>query len=255
MKYAVLSDVHANLEALDAVLAAARAAGVDRVVCLGDLTGYHADPNACIDRLREEGVLCVAGNHDRVATGAEDAVHFTGTARRAILWTRGQLTRERRRFLAGLPLTSVVDGQILLFHAALHPVVNTSVYLTTRERVARTFEVFLRSGLRLAFFGHTHHPLAYARRDGALRVHTAPDLPLDPGAYYLVNPGSVGQSRDADPRASFLLADTERRSVRFCRVEYDRAACMAKAARAGLLDPEPQRGRSLRRLGAFTNRG
>jgi predicted phosphodiesterase len=243
VRYAVLADVHANLEALDAVLAAAAAAGAARLVCAGDLVGYHADPEACVTRLREASALCVAGNHDRVAAGCDDGRRFGAAARRAALWTRTQLSAASRDFLSGLPLHRVVDGRFLVVHGALHPAPNADLHLSRDARVARSIQA-LRDGpwgVRLAFFGHTHRAVAHEACAGSVRSLEGPviDLPTRPEARFLVNPGSVGQPRDGDLRASFALVDITDAGValRFERVAFDREACLAKAARAGLLAP------------------
>jgi predicted phosphodiesterase len=245
VRYAVLADVHANLEALDAVLAAARAAGAARLVCAGDLVGYHADPEACVARLRDASAVCVAGNHDRVAAGCEDGRRFGAAARHAALWTRAQLSPQSRGFLSGLPLHRVVDGRFLVVHGALHPAPNADLHLSRDARVARSIQA-LRDGpwgVRLAFFGHTHRAVAHEACAGSVRSLEGPviDLRARPDARFLVNPGSVGQPRDGDLRASFALldiADGGAATVRFERVPFDREACLAKAARAGLLAPQ-----------------
>jgi predicted phosphodiesterase len=246
VRYAVLADVHANLEALDAVLAAVAASGAARLVCAGDLVGYHADPEACVERLRAASALCVAGNHDRVAAGCDDGRRFGAAARHAALWTRAQLSPESRAFLAALPLHRVVDGRFLVVHGALHPAPNADLHLSRDARVARSIQA-LRDGpwgVRLAFFGHTHRAVAHEACAGAVRSLEGPviDLLTRPEARALVNPGSVGQPRDGDLRAaSFALLDVttaDAVTVRFERVPFDRDACLAKAVRAGLLAPE-----------------
>jgi predicted phosphodiesterase len=244
VRYAVLADVHANLEALAAVLAAAEAAGAARVVCAGDLVGYHADPDACVERLRAASAICVAGNHDRVAAGLAEPTRFGVVARRAALWTRARLSAESRAFLAALPVHRVVDGRFLLFHGALHPTPNADLHLSSDVRVASSIQA-LRDGpwpVSLAFFGHTHRSVVHEAKGGARRSWEGPMIQLEEGARYLVNPGSVGQPRDGDPRAAFALFDTETETgggaVSFVRVPFDRGACLAKAERAGLLEPE-----------------
>jgi diadenosine tetraphosphatase ApaH/serine/threonine PP2A family protein phosphatase len=263
LRYAVLADVHANLEALDAVLDAARAAGAERVVCAGDLVGYHADPDAVIARLRAASALCVAGNHDRVAAGLAEPTRFGPVARRAVLWTRGRLSPESRAFLAALPLHALVDDRFLLFHGALNPGPDPDLHLSSHARVARSIQA-LRDGpwpVRLAFFGHTHRGVVHESHEaGGWCSKEGPMISLSEGACYLVNPGSVGQPRDGDARASFTVLDTEARSIRFFRVPFDVGACLAKAVREGLIaaDPRPPSGISrlverglaaLRRLG------
>jgi predicted phosphodiesterase len=241
VRYAVLADIHANIEALDAVLDAVRAEGVDRIVCAGDLVGYHADPDPCVTRLREAGAVCIAGNHDRVAAGVARPTHFGAAARDAILWTSAHLSAESRAFLAALPLFCVVDRKFLMVHGSLHPTPNADLHLSRDARVARSIQT-LREGpwtVGIAFFGHTHRAVVHEARGAGFRSREDPTVQLDPDAAYLINPGSVGQPRDGDPRAAFAIFDAEQGRVELRRVSFDREACLGKAARAGLL---PARG-------------
>jgi predicted phosphodiesterase len=253
LRYAVLADVHANLEALEAVLAAIASEGADRIVCAGDVVGYHADPEACVARLREAGVVCIAGNHDRVAAGIADASRFGAVARDAIAWTCAHLSPESKSFLASLPLHLVVDQRFLMFHGSLHPTPNADLHLSRDTRVARSIQA-LREGafpVKLAFFGHTHRAVAHEARGAGFRSREVPTVQLFSDATYLINPGSVGQPRDGDPRAAYALYDAERGLVRFRRVPFDREATLAKAAHAGLLAPSGAFARLRAALGRF----
>ena len=261
MKYAILSDVHASVEALSAVLADARAEGARSVVCLGDVVGYHADPEACIALLRAHDAIAIAGNHDRVAAGLAEPDDFGEAARRAILWTRARLSPDERAYLAALPLTRVVDGRFLLFHGALHPAPNADLHLSRAARVRCSMQALADGpwGVRLAFFGHTHRAAVHAARDG---VVASPDARagsaeggtvLSEGSHYLVNPGSVGQPRDGDPRAAYAIFDADAALLDLRRVPFDRAACSAKAAAAGLVAEEAPRG-AIARLVALARR-
>ena len=245
MRYAILSDVHANLEALTAVLEDARARGAERIVCAGDLVGYHADPEACVALLRARDAVCVAGNHDRVAAGLADPRDFGDLARRTAGWTRDHLGDESRAFLGSLPIARVVDARFLLVHGALHPRPNADLHLSSSARVRRSIEALEGGphGVRLAFFGHTHRAAVHGRRASARAVEGG-TVQLFVGEACLVNPGSVGQPRDGDPRAAYAIFDAEARAVSFVRVPFDRDACLAKAARAGLLAPAERRGLS-----------
>ena len=259
VRYAVIADVHTNLEALDAVLEAARARGADRIVCAGNIVGYHADPNAVIARLREASAICIAGNHDCVAAGLAEPTRFGAVARRAALWTRAHLSPEGRAFLAALPLHAVVDGRFLVFHGALTPSPDPDLYMNRDARISRSIQA-LRDGpfqVRLAFFGHTHRRAVHEAHGSAWRSREASMIELYSGAHYLVNPGSVGQPRDGDPRAAFCTfevgaAGHEPGVLRLCRVPFDSAACLAKTARAGLLpEPRPLAGAVRRGLAAL----
>ncbi|APR80566.1 Diadenosine tetraphosphatase [Minicystis rosea] len=238
MKYGILSDVHASLEALSAVLADARAAGVDRLVCLGDLVGYHADPEACVALLREHDVVAIAGNHDRVAAGLDQPDGFGEVARRAVLWTRDRLSEQSRAYLAALPITRIVDARFLIFHGALHPVPNPDLHLSSAARVKKSMQAFVYGpwGVRLAFFGHTHRSVVHEARGGEPWSWEGDSMALSEGSHHLVNPGSVGQPRDGDPRASYAIFDAGAGLVRFRRVPFDHEACFAKAVAAGLID-------------------
>ncbi len=214
LRYAILADVHGNLEALSAVLAAAAAEGAERFACAGDLVGYHADPDACIERLRAVAAVCVAGNHDRVAAGLAEPEGFGAAAGRAALWTRSRLSPRSRAFLAGLPVHRVVDGRFLLCHGALHPAPNADLHLSSHARVARSIEA-LRDGpwgVGLAFFGHTHRAAVHEARGGACRSREGvmAELSLSvPGALYLVNSGQ----RASGSRATAIPARRSRSST------------------------------------------
>jgi len=240
MKYAIISDLHANLEALKAVMLAIDNDGVDKVACLGDLVGYYADPNACLKLVREQEISCVAGNHDRIAAGLKEPVDCWDLARESLYWTRGQLTGEHLAFLGGLPLFKQMDQSFLMVHAALHPVPNEDRYLSNDAEVMKSFRVLIDepSKIQLCFFGHTHLPVVYEYQNGSLNTIRQGKVGLNPAAYYLVNPGSVGQSRDADPRASFLTFDSEQRVIWFHRIPYDRRTCYKKTRKAGLVFKE-----------------
>lgn len=239
MRYAVISDLHACAEALRAVLERADAEAVDRIVCTGDLVGYYTDPDECLQLLRARQAICIAGNHDRMTTG-QRPFRCNEWGLRAIHWTRRRMSQEDLEWLARLPLTEVIDEQFLLVHASLHPEPNDDNYLFTAAQAAHTFDR-LRTDwphLKLCFFGHTHHPVIYRWQDGELTPLPPEHQRLDAQAHYLINPGSVGQSRDQDLRASFVIFDSDDRSVRFFRVAFDVAARDRKAQRAGLLHRE-----------------
>lgn len=234
MKYALLADVHANAEALLAVLGALEAEHVDEIVCLGDVVGYGASPNECVRLLAHAGATSVAGNHDRAALGLRDMDSFGRAARRSMAWTKRALGAEAHEWLSTLPLARRVGRDLLLFHAALHPTLNDELHLSTLPRLERSLEVLAAGGrgARIGLFGHTHHPGVWRARSGAFGPAPGEQVALDEGAYYLVNPGSVGQSRDVDPRAAFAVLDTNAGMVRFRRVEYDLTLSRAKVAAA-----------------------
>lgn len=234
MRIAVLSDIHSNLEALDAVLARARAEDAERVYVLGDSVGYGADPAAVLERLSSlEDATLIAGNHDLAAVGRFDARWFNSVAAEAIVWTGEQLSGEARALLDELP--SRTDGtDPLLVHGS---VVDPVAEYVTNERIAGAS--FAAEAFDLCFFGHTHLPMMFTKRhDGGVRGEQLADATpvslADGVARVMVNPGSVGQPRDGDPRASFLIWDTTAGSVTVLRVPYEIETAQAKIRDAGL---------------------
>ncbi len=235
MRTAVISDIHANLEALTAVLARIEELKADETICLGDMVGYNANPNEVVDILRGLKTRCILGNHDAAAAGLEEPDNFNPVARAAVLWTRDQLTAENREFLRRLPREERVRD-FFIFHGAIH---DTDSYIFYREDAVENFRLLasLPYSPVLGFFGHTHARTALSELYGAISVSLSldtEDMELSPGKRYLINPGSVGQPRDNDPRASFLVYDGKRRMITFHRVEYDIRRCQDKIIRAGL---------------------
>ncbi|MDX1983528.1 MAG: metallophosphoesterase family protein [Bryobacteraceae bacterium] len=237
MRYAVISDIHANLEALTSVLESIESERIGRIVCLGDLVGYYANPNECIQILRDRGIACVAGNHDRVATGAKEPDRFGQAGKKAIYWTREVLLPDNRAWLEGLPIVTAADGRFLMVHAALYPEPNDELYVRTREQAAINLKALAdhSSKLPLCFLGHTHVPFLSRDRGRETTLETGEFHRLEPGARYLANPGSVGKPRDADPRASYLIFDSGELTIQFRRVDYDRETTLHKADQAGLI--------------------
>lgn len=232
MRYAIISDIHSNLEALTAVLARISGLKADAILCLGDIVGYNANPNECVEIVRHEGITCIIGNHDVRAAGLKEPDDFNVAAARAVLWTREQLTEENRKFLRELPAELTVND-FFLFHGMVH---NTDRYILTKQDLEQNFALLkkLDSKPSIGFFGHTHLRSAYSHSGKNFTIETAEELHLAASKHYLINPGSVGQPRDRDPRSSFLVHDTTDRTVDFFRVEYDIDACRDKVLRAGL---------------------
>ena len=239
MRYAVLSDVHANLEALTAVMGAAASHQIDRYLCLGDLVGYGADPAACIERLQGCGAVMVGGNHDLACIGMLDLDWFNEAARAALLWTREQLSFTALDGLRRLPLTTT-EGSCTMAHGTLrHP--ERFEYLVD---LAQALDTLTACRTLFCLIGHTHIPcvLEYERSTRRMTqiLTTAQELTEvsfrdDPEAVrYLVNPGSVGQPRDGDPRASYAVIDEERRRISVHRIPYNVDAAQRKIRDAGL---------------------
>jgi diadenosine tetraphosphatase ApaH/serine/threonine PP2A family protein phosphatase len=230
LKLGVLSDIHGNLEALQAVLAALRAAGAESFLCCGDVVGYGPDPGPCVAEVRGLGGPVAAGNHDWGVAGLVPPGHFNASARAAVAWTSTVLDRGDRDWLGALEL-SVAVGPDRLVHAAPSAPGEWEYVLTTRHAA---LELAGFDG-RVCFAGHTHRPMATGWRHGepAMRPEL-PDFRLEPGVRHFVNAGSVGQPRDGDPRACCLVYDDEAGTVKFLRVEYDVTTVQRKIRRAGL---------------------
>lgn len=227
MRRLVVSDIHSNLEAFRAVLD--DAGPVDEIWCLGDVVGYGPEPNGCVDLLRSQPHVCVAGNHDWATLGRLDLRDFNPDAREANLWNREQLTPENLAYLEKLPETFLEEGQFSLIHGSpRYPIWEYIIYPSTAEV---NFEY---TSTPYTFVGHTHTPVIFRlrERDGAQECEmTVPSLgaPVELGAEPLiVNPGSVGQPRDGDPRASYLILDTEALTVEHFRAEYPFEITQAK---------------------------
>ena len=238
MKLAIFSDVHANLEALQAVLQEISATTVDRIVCLGDVVGYNTNPNECVALLRKFDSLCVAGNHDRSVSGQITTEGFSVTAARAVAWTRRRIRVDTIDFLARLPLQASIQNHLVAVHGALHPDTGCEmVRLDNDEHRRLSFKALAAhpSGARICAFGHTHHLGIFELRDGLVRAHTDDEVVLCSDAYYLMNPGTIGQPRTADRRATYLVLDTVRQVVTVRRVEYDALIPLVKTWEAGLL--------------------
>jgi diadenosine tetraphosphatase ApaH/serine/threonine PP2A family protein phosphatase len=235
LRVAVLSDVHSNLPALEAVLGAVEKAGVDQLWCLGDLVGYGADPDACTALIRERSEVCLVGNHDLAVLGELDVSSFSETAKVAVEWTQGVASEETIGFLGGLE-PALDHGGFGLFHAS--PRDPVWEYVLSIDQAEAGLDA---QKQRIGLIGHSHVALYFTRPQGRPRpgyAHGAQAgdgalLDVDDGAW-LLNPGSVGQPRDGDPRAAWLELDTDEWTARFQRVPYDITAAAVSILAAGL---------------------
>jgi diadenosine tetraphosphatase ApaH/serine/threonine PP2A family protein phosphatase len=232
MRYLVISDLHGNLEALDATLASAEP--TDAILVLGDLIGYGADPNAVVERVRTlPDCTAIRGNHDKVGVGIDDVKAFNHLARRAIEWTAAELTSDNRDWVAALPQGPLtVDALVQICHGAPF---DEDVYIFDDLDAGRAMRAVTS---QVCLFGHTHVPAVFAF-DTELRVMGPPrgprfELQIEDGQTYLVNCGAVGQPRDGDPRAAHGILDTVTRTLTVTRVTYDLAKAQAKILAAGL---------------------
>ncbi len=234
MRYLVLSDLHANFEALNTVLESA-AGNYDRILCLGDLVGYGADPNAVTDWVRANTAVVVRGNHDRACAGLEDLAWFNPVARIAAEWTHHQLTPGNREYIAALPKGPISVENFQVMHGAP---LDEDEYMVQAADAGQAFPYLETS---LGFFGHTHLQGGFEWTRSHIRVIPRPGpgetefvLELDPDCAYLINPGSVGQPRDADPRAAYVLYDPEDKYIVYRRTPYDISAAQEKIHNAEL---------------------
>ena len=234
MRALILSDIHANLEALEAVLHDAQArGGFDVIWCLGDTVGYGPDPGACIDRIREFKLVAVAGNHDHAAVGLIDASDFNDTAKSAAKWTAKQVDAEQRNYLKSLPMVSV-QGQFTLVHGSLRdPIVE---YLLDRNSAAGTLALMETS---YCLVGHSHIPFVCCEVQENPEYPEFIEFPEDEPVALgyerrIINPGGVGQPRDRDSRPSYAMYNSDQSTIQRHRVTYDLAKTQKKMKAANL---------------------
>lgn len=235
MRLGIVSDIHANLEALESALQALDDGGVEQIVCLGDIVGYNANPRECIALVRERCRLAIKGNHERMVLGGSLAGLRKETID-ATTWTRSQLNQEEVEYLARLANQAVVEeaGALLVHGSPRDP----DEYILSDGIIDASLELFARDypEARVCFFGHSHFPMVLGPPDVHVRFHETQTVKLRPGRRYLVNPGSVGQPRDSCPLASCAIFDTDEDTVQVLRVEYDVETTKRKVREAGLAD-------------------
>jgi diadenosine tetraphosphatase ApaH/serine/threonine PP2A family protein phosphatase len=233
VRYLLVSDVHANFPAFQAVFN--DAPDYDVIWCLGDIVGYGPNPNECIERIKEEPHLCVVGNHDWGALGRSDLFVFNRDAREALLWTQGELLSDNRAFLADLSKTVNFEDYLLAHGSPREPIWE---YLLDAQRAK---DSFLATEFQIAFVGHTHLPLVFewieASRDARLLIPSLGEPLQLAERRLIINPGSVGQPRDGDSRAAYGLLDTEAQTFTFHRISYPIEITQARMRARGL----PQR--------------
>lgn len=257
MRYGVVSDIHGNLHALQAGLRVLSDAGVDEYLCAGDLVGYGPMPNECVATVAELGARCVAGNHDLIALGRLSDEWCSRLARDSLRWTGDELSGDSRGFLQQLPGVLVAPGGVVIAHGSLDDV---QQYVRDRqERMAQLRTLKRRHPTaHLLVLGHTHRRVAHGQLHGTVRPGRDGSVALARAERYLLNPGSVGQSRERRARSRFMVVDLERSYVRFYAVRYDVAGCRRALEQRGLpgwschVKPTPlrDRARTLRRAAA-----
>ncbi len=229
MRYGVISDVHSNLEALEVVLEALKAEKVDRLLCVGDLVGYGADPGPCLALIRKEVHHTVCGNHDWALTGKLSLEWFNEWARAGLEWTKRHLAASDAAYLNSLSLTWQ-DSQVTLAHGSVHEPEKFH-YVMNLQEARRSLAV---QATPVAFIGHTHVPGVFVQEGDRIGFERPQRLTISPLARHLVNVGSVGQPRDGDPRASYCLYDSDSGQLEFRRLTYPVARAQEKIRKAGL---------------------
>lgn len=235
MKYALVSDIHGNLEAFTEVLKKIKEEECEKIVCLGDIVGYGANPRECIALVRENNMATIAGNHDFACIGKTNINYFNSYAKEATLWTRKITTDEDKKFLNNLPLVDYHEN-FTVVHGTLY---SPELF----DYIQTTYDAYLSLQLlesQICFLGHSHVPITFFQGD-LISYTLNPVVKIEEGVKALINIGSVGQPRDDNPRASFATYDTDKMEVEIHRVEYDVEKTMAKILKAGLPPPLAER--------------
>ena len=230
MRYGIFSDIHSNLEALHACLAAFEKESIDKYLCIGDVVGYGANPGECINKVREISAFTCAGNHDWASVNLFPLDRFNPYAKEAVIWTKNNLLESGRVFLESLKLI-FEDNEITLVHGTLdHP--NEFNYLTDAYIAEETFKLM---NTHVCFVGHTHNPGIFSKDSrGHIYYRKENQMYLNDIDSYIVNVGSVGQPRDGNPDAAFCIYDTQKRSLEIKRVSYDIKSARSKIIDSGL---------------------
>lgn len=228
-KFAILGDIHSNIDALNVVLDDCRSQGVTDFLCTGDVVGYNACPHECLEIIRDLGCPVVMGNHDHYVSSVQNLEDFNPHAAAVIEWTREQLTEEEMNYLANLPFVKTTMG-ITLVHSTMDVPENFGYVFDHLQAEAH----FTHQVTPLCFHGHTHCPMIYEKQLSAVYRIDAQDFRLPIGRKYFVNVGSVGQPRDGDPRAAYAIYEPKSRALSFRRLDYDVAAAQERIRLAGL---------------------
>lgn len=218
MRYAIISDIHGNIEALQAVLNDIGSRSIDSIFCLGDIVGYYPDPEGCVELIKKHAQFCVAGNHDYAAIGKIDTRNFTYYAFAAMEWTKQNISDNARDFLRSLPLTVERDDMFFTHSSPSNPQDWAYVFPDSEEAV---FEAFNSLVHKLNFIGHTHWPSIMIQEEDRVILHSDHTIKVADGNFYLINVGSVGQPRDFDSRSCYAVFDTTAKELSIVRVQYN----------------------------------
>ncbi len=228
MKFAIIADIHGNLEAFQTVLEDIQAQKCTHIACLGDVVGYGANPKECLDIVRQMNIPCVKGNHDEMCSIDDNMEGFNPAAAEAVLWTRQQLNEDDKKWLRDLKYIRLVTS-FTIVHATLDMPQRWG-YVFEKLAAAASFTY---QNTSVCFFGHTHVPVAFIR-DTMVRGGTYSKFRVEPGRKYFVNVGSIGQPRDGNPKAAYVVYDMDDNSIELRRLDYDIATAQSKILAAGL---------------------
>ncbi len=230
MRYIIFSDLHSNLEALNQFTKEIETIAHDKLVCLGDIVGYGADPNPCVEWVRENVDLTIAGNHDWAAVNKTNTAAFNSYAYKSCLWTREKLTEKNKNFLGSLPLGHE-EGGVYWVHASPYEP-EAWHYVTSKAGAKRHFKNF---EAPLCFVGHSHKPIILEQTmDGEVNDYVSDTWDIESDNRYIFNDGSLGQPRDGNPDPAFMVYDSDRKMVEVCRFEYDLNLAQGKIRDNGL---------------------
>jgi predicted phosphodiesterase len=228
MKYAIIADIHGNLDAFQVVLDDIKAQNATHIVCLGDVVGYNAQPKECLQIVRDMNIPCVKGNHDEYCSSEDALEGFNPHAADAVHWTRNQLTEDDKLWLRELKYTRMA-ANFTMVHATLDAPQRWG-YVFDKLAAAASFPY---QNTQVCFFGHTHVPVAFMR-DSVVRGGTYSKFKIDPAKKYFINVGAVGQPRDNNPKCAYVIYDMDAGTIELRRLDYDIAAAQKKILDAGL---------------------
>jgi len=230
MRYAIVADIHGNLEAFIEVKKQLKKENIDKYICLGDIVGYGANPKECIELSKRLFDIIIAGNHDWASCGLFDVKYFNPYAREAVLWTQNVINEEEKNFLRSLPLTCQVDNFEIVHGSLHHP--DEFNYILSVSEALKTFKLMK---TQICFIGHSHAPVILSKDDkNEIKCINENEVKLENNLSYIINVGSVGQPRDGNPKSSYCIYDTDKKMIKIKRIAYPVAVAGDKIIKAGL---------------------